>query len=407
MMSSFSVKRALYHLGIRAYTLAIHLAYPFHAKARLWVNGRKQVKDQIRSWRKNHPGKLCWIHAASLGEFEMAVPLMERMKAEEPSQNILLSFFSPSGYEVRKHHPLPDGIFYLPSDTPQHAAWWVEHVHPDKAIFIKYEIWLHYLFELQKKGIPTFLVNAVFRREQRFFRRNSLFLEGLKTFRHICVQYPDSEQLLREFGINRVSTTGDLRFDRVQQIAAGAQEISFIADFKANAPLIIGGSTWNKEEKLLAETLHSFPGWKLALFPHEFKGKRKKEMQETFAQYHPVFWSDKQAATVQSRVLIIDTIGFLSSAYQYADLALIGGGFSGKLHNVLEALAFAVPVITGPRTERFEEARFFEREGWLRRVKTSSELMNAMQTFLKPDPASKPPMPENITDQVWKLIGGD
>lgn len=403
-MNSFSVRRTLYNLGIRTYNLAIHLAYPFHEKARLWVNGRRGLLHQIASWRKQHHGKICWFHAASLGEFEMALPLMQRLKAEDPGMKILLTFFSPSGFEVRKQHPLPDGIFYLPPDTPENAAYWARIVRPDAAVFIKYEIWLNYLFELQKAGIPVFLVNAVFKRNQRFFKKNSLFLEGLKTFRHICVQYSDSEKLLNEFGIHSVSTTGDLRFDRVRQIASAKTPVPLLSGFKGNSKLIIGGSTWQQEEELLSEALHACPDWKLALFPHEFKGKRKKALMQVFEAHNPVFWSENQAYTGKSRVYIIDTIGLLSSAYQYAELAMVGGGFSGKLHNILEPLAFGVPVISGPKTWRFEEAQHFESQGWVRRIENSTDLTMAMQNFRKPPQSDHPEMPEHVTEQVWQQI---
>lgn len=403
-MSSFSVKRRLYQLGIRIYTAAIHMASLFNVKARLWVEGRKNLRQQLIHWRNEHPGPLCWIHAASLGEYEMAVPLMEQIKVRHPDMLLLVTFFSPSGYEVRKNHALPDGIFYLPPDTVSNAHFMAGEVRPECAIFIKYEIWLNYLFALRDKHIPAYLVNAMFRKEQRFFKKNSIFLQGLKSFRHICVQYEDSEKLLRSHGIENVTTSGDLRFDRVQQIAASGREIPAISGFKGNSKLIIGGSTWHVEEKMLSEALRHLPGWKLALFPHEFKGKRRKELEQIFEQHQPVYWSENQNYTGESSVYIIDTIGMLSNAYQYADLAFVGGGFSGKLHNMLEPLAFGVPVITGPKTSRFEEAVHFEQEGWLRKVQNATELAQAIQTFRKPSYLSRPVMPQKVAEQVFRTI---
>jgi len=386
MKFSLTIKLALYQLGIGGYALLEHLAAVFgHPKAKKRMSGLHNWKNELRNWREENPGNLCWIHAASLGEYEMAVPLMKAMHNKHPEVQILLSFYSPSGYERCKNAAWADAVFYLPADTRDNACEWLTILHPESAIFIKYEIWLNYLFEGSKRGISMFLVNAVFRPGQRFFKRNSLFLEGLKTFEHIFVQYQDSQNLLSSYGVDQVSTTGDLRFERVTEIARKKDAVECIANYKKNHHLLIGGSTWPAEEKLLAEALHQVPGWKLAIFPHEFGGGRKAELKHVFKEFEPVFWSDNPHYEGESRVYIIDTVGLLSKSYLYADLALIGGGFSGKLHNILEPLAFGVPVITGPKTERFEEAQQFERKGSLKKVDNPKQFQACLmdQVFLQ------------------------
>lgn len=377
MKFSLKIKLALYRLGIGGYALMEHLAALFgHQKAKKRINGLSQWQVELRKWRSKNPGDLCWIHAASLGEYEMALPLMDSIRNEHPETNILLSFYSPSGYERCHTTKWAGGVFYLPADTQANVQKWLKILEPKRIIFIKYEIWLNYLFEAATRDIPMFLVNAAFLPDQRFFTRNSLFLEGLKAFNHIFVQYDDSQKLLMSHGLDQVTTTGDLRFERVTAIAQQKEAVECIANFKKNQRLLVGGSTWAAEEKLLAKAMWELPDWKLAIFPHEFEGKRKTELKQIFKEFEPVFWSDNPHYEGESRVYIIDTVGLLSRSYLYADVAVVGGGFSGKLHNILEPLAFGVPVMTGPKTERFEEAQQFQRRGLLKKF-NSAELLKA------------------------------
>lgn len=346
----------LYNTGIAAYQLAIKLAAPFNEKASLWVSGRKKIWDEIKQIQRGDE-RLVWFHAASLGEFEQGRPVMEALKKEQPETKILLTFFSPSGYEIRKNYAGADYILYLPADTPENAGLFIEQLRPDTAVFIKYEFWYNYLHELHKHNIPIYLISAIFRAGQPFFKSwGGLHREMLSFFTHLFVQDEQSVKLLESIGIKNVELAGDTRFDRVKQIAGSAKKIEKVELFCNGAPVVVCGSTWPPDEDLLMEYINRYDGaYKWIIAPHEIGeahikaiiGKCKKKI----ARYTKV-----QSDLASYDVLIIDCIGLLSSVYRYGRISYIGGGFGVGIHNTLEAAVYGIPVIFGPKYEKFNEA---------------------------------------------------
>ncbi len=355
----------IYRLAIQLYHWGIQLAAFFLPKARMWVDGRKGI------WKRLHQKiakdqDLIWIHCASLGEFEQGRPLIEKLKAQYPHCKIFLSFFSPSGYEIRKEYPLADYIDYLPVDTPHNAKRWIELLQPRLVVFVKYEFWYYYLATLHQKGIPCFLISAIFRPDQSFFKPyGGLFRKMLFHFQHIFVQNARSAQLLRDIGIKNLTISGDTRIDRVIEIPRNAKTFPLVANFAEGHQVIVLGSTWEADEKVFLPFLnHSIAtSTKFIIAPHEINPTKLAAL-ESRLRLKVCRYSQAQQATVANyRVLIIDNIGMLSALYQYGQIAYIGGGFGKGIHNTLEPIAFGLPVIFGPKYEKFEEAiRLIERQ---------------------------------------------
>ncbi|MEL6635345.1 MAG: glycosyltransferase N-terminal domain-containing protein [Bacteroidota bacterium] len=347
----------LYQLTLRLYALGIHLLAPFHPKARRWVRGRREVARQLQKLDPDRPR--LWMHCASLGEFEQGRPVLEALRHQWPDHQIVLSFFSPSGYEIRKNYPLADVICYLPLDSPGNARRWLDTVRPQLAIFVKYEFWYHYLHQLRDRNCPTLLIAAHFRPRQLFFRSYGGFFRSiLHCFQHIFVQDTGSVELLRQIGQEAHSIAGDPRIDRVLEIAGAAREFPLVAAFAEGRPVLVLGSSWPAEEQLLAELLDRAdrPGWRLLIAPHEIREKGLRRLESSLPG--PVLrYSQARPETArEARVLLIDNIGMLSALYRYGRLAFIGGGFGQGIHNILEPMAFGLPVIFGPRFEKFGEA---------------------------------------------------
>ncbi len=350
----------LYNIGIHLYTAAIKLASLWNGKARSWRTGRRDIfsrmKERIGADGSDRP--LIWIHAASLGEFEQGRPVIEAIRTAHPRYRILLTFFSPSGYEIRRDYPGADYIFYLPADTPRNVRRFLDIARPSMAVFIKYEFWLNYLSELRRRGIRTFIVSAIFRRNSVFFRPyGGMFRRALGTFERLFVQNEESRALLAGIGIDRVTVAGDTRFDRVAAIAAAARRIELIERFCGGAPCFIAGSTWGPDEEILLPLVNAHRDWKFIIAPHEMEeqriGRIEREAAGGAVRYTRL-QPDSDPAPAQ--VLIIDTIGILSSAYRYARAAYIGGGFGAGIHNTLEAATFGLPIAFGPNYSRFKEA---------------------------------------------------
>ena len=347
----------LYSIGIRAYYCAILIATLFSKKARLWIRGRKNIFNLIKM-KVGPSDKLYWFHAASLGEFEQGRPVIEAVKKTDDSIKIILTFFSPSGYEVRKTYDKADYIFYLPIDTKKNALRFLKLINPAKVFFIKYEFWYHYLNQLQKKNIPSYLISANFRQDQIFFRwYGKWFRRILCKFTHIFVQNKLSEQLLEYAGLNDVTVSGDTRFDRVAEIARQSKKIAPVEEFRQNDMVIIGGSTWHKDEELLVRFINSTDHKiKYILAPHVIStaniNRLEKSIEKPVVKYSSAGINDIR----NYQVLIIDNIGMLSSLYKYADIAYIGGGFGAGIHNILEAAVFGLPVLFGPKHRKFQEA---------------------------------------------------
>lgn len=356
--------KPVYYLSVRFYVLAVTVASLFNTKAKLWLQGR-------RNWRKKHFHNVnyetpyVWVHCASLGEFEQGRPVIEAIRQKHPGVKIVLTFFSPSGYEVRKNYPGADLILYLPSDSPANAAFFARNLNIKAAIFVKYEFWYYFMREMHRSGIPLYLVSGIFRREQVFFRWYGKWYRNiLNLFTHLFVQDEASSELLRKAGITNVTVAGDTRFDRVWTIYNQRKEIVGLNDFSEGAFTVVCGSTWPADEEILLMWLHRAPdNVKLIIATHEISESRISGLMGKIklrcVRYSLISGSDLKNA----RVLIIDNIGMLSSLYGYGQVAYVGGGFGRGIHNVAEAAVYGVPVIFGPRYKKFGEAVGLEMTG--------------------------------------------
>jgi 3-deoxy-D-manno-octulosonic-acid transferase len=326
-----------------------------NTKAKLWLKGRKNIFDRITSILKPSEKRI-WVHASSLGEFEQGRPVIEKLKELRPDYKIVLTFFSPSGYEIRKDYKGADYIFYLPLDTRENAARFIDLVKPEKVIFIKYEFWYNYLTAIKYRRIPLYLVSANFRKEQHFFKwYGGWFRELLYNFEHIFVQNERSANLLKSININCITIAGDTRFDRVYSIATSSRELPEVKNFVGSTFCLIAGSTWEPDEELLIKYLNetSHPV-KMIIAPHEIKEAAIEGMIGKLNKKTVRYSQLKN--TGNADVLIIDNIGMLSSLYRYGKVAYIGGGFGKGIHNILEAATFGLPVIFGPNYHKFQEA---------------------------------------------------
>ncbi len=355
--------KTIYSIGIYIYGGLIAIASLFNSKARKLFKGQRNALAVLKE--KIQPNKhYLWIHAASLGEFEQGRPLIEKIKEEQPEIPVLLTFYSPSGYEVKKSYPLADVIAYLPLDTPRSARKFIKLAKPSAAVFIKYEFWPNYLLTLHKLNIPTFIISTIFRPGQLFFKPyGKWYLKLLRTFKHIFVQDQPSAELLRNNGINQVSITGDTRFDRVEAQSKLAKKFPLIEKFIDGKPVIIAGSTWPKDETLLIRYLNEHPDIKMIIVPHEINKAHLQDLFKMLNGNYIRYTEFSETNLTRSRCLVIDAIGILSSIYQYADFAYVGGGFGVGIHNILEAAVYNVPVVFGPNYQKFREARELIKEG--------------------------------------------
>lgn len=372
----------LLSIGIILYTSCICIASIFNKKARLWMKGRIGQFDKLADTLRGdeHP---VWVHSASLGEYEQARPLIEKIKQEHPDIKVLVTFFSPSGYEIRKNDTLPDFVFYLPSDTKRHAKRFLQIVQPRMAIFVKYEFWYNYINQLSERNIPFYYVSAIFRPNQYFFKpAGKWFAEQLRKASFFFVQNKESEDLLRSIDIPQVEVCGDTRFDRVYAIATQSYTLDFVERFKQDRKLIVAGSTWGPDESLLAQLLTRQQGYKLIVAPHEIV--RKAEVQKTFSNFKTVLFTEANDEMLETAdVLIVDTIGMLSKIYKYSDISYIGGAFKTGLHNILEAAVFGVPLFFGPKYSHFNEAvMLVERKGAFS-IHSSEEMYEVLCRFEK------------------------
>ncbi|ADQ80728.1 Three-deoxy-D-manno-octulosonic-acid transferase domain-containing protein [Paludibacter propionicigenes WB4] len=348
----------IYNIGIYFYGAFIFLASLFNKKARMLRKGQQQAFAQLKTQIEPN-ARYVWFHAASLGEFEQGRPVMEQLKRDKPETKILLTFFSPSGYEVRKNYAVADIVSYLPLDVPGNAWRFVNLVKPSKAIFVKYEFWPNYLLALQAENIPVISISAIFRPEQVFFKNyGKWYKKLLLTFQHIFVQDKFSKELLQAHGINNVAVAGDTRFDRVYDLYRQAKQLPLIEEFvKGAEKVIIAGSTWPKDEELLVQYLRLHPDVKLIIAPHEVHASHITEISKLLDGKF-VRYSDANADNVKAtNCLVIDIIGILSSVYRYGHVAYIGGGFGVGIHNTLEAAVYGIPVVFGTNYQKFREAR--------------------------------------------------
>jgi len=348
--------KLIYNLGIFVYSAVAYLISPFNHKARLMIRGRKETFGIVRN-KLNRNDNYIWVHCASLGEFEQGRPVIESIRKEMPEKRIILTFFSPSGYEIRKNYPLADIVCYLPSDTPGNAEKFVNLIKPELVIFVKYEFWHNYITAVSKRGIPLLLISAIFREEQPFFRwYGNFFRKILKKFSHVFVQDEKSAELLGKIGIGNVTVAGDTRFDRVLEISTAAKSIPQIESFRGNERLFLAGSSWRPDEEIISRYINEFPDrMKWVFAPHEIDKENVERIIELF-KAKCVRFSEYSEEKKDARVMIIDNIGMLSSAYRYAFIAAIGGGFGKGIHNILEPACWGIPVLFGPNHSKFREA---------------------------------------------------
>ena len=350
-----------------------------NTKLSLFVNGRKETISILKK-HISAEDKVIWIHAASLGEYEQGLPILEELKRTYPTHKIVLTFFSPSGYEVKKNSKVADVICYLPLDTKKNVDLFIGITHPSVVIFIKYEIWPNYLLALKEKNIPTFLVSALFKKNQIYFKWYGAFMrKALTNFSHFFVQNETSYDLLNSKGFNNVTIAGDTRFDRVNEILDRDNSLDFMNRFKQNKFCFVAGSTWPEDEKLIIDYINqNTHPIQFVIAPHTIKAKHIETIKQAITK--PVLcYSEVENSEVEKfDVIIIDTIGILTKIYSYADVAYVGGGFATGLHNTLEPAIFSIPVIIGPKYLGFAEAEELVKRQGVLSINSPSEFRKKM-----------------------------
>ena len=404
----------LYDCALSIYAIFIRLAAFFgNEKAQLWTNGRKDIFKQIEAKLSenlvknldndpNETRKTIWFHVSSLGEFEQGRPIIEALAPISQSLNIVLTFFSPSGYEIRKNYPFADHIFYLPMDSSRNARRFLELVKPDVAVFVKYEFWFHYLTQLQKRQTPTLLVSAIFRAKQfaRFNPYAPLLVRILQNFTKIFLQDTPSVFLLKKHDLSNYVSSGDTRVDRVAAIAEEGKALELIEKFVQNAPVFIGGSTWEADERRILPIFNNpkFNNWRFIFAPHDISPSNISRLEQLLPE-KSVRYSEFMKNGVKNssdtegplfnkntpRILIIDNVGMLSTLYKYGRVAYIGGGFGAGIHNTLEPIAHGLPVLFGPKYEKFTEATRLVATGGGFVVDDNQGVENVLQDLLNPD----------------------
>ena len=372
----------IYNLGISLYSLGVRIASVRNKKARLMREGQAQTFG-ILDRQVEKAEKYVWIHVSSLGEFEQGRPLIEMMKRNNPSTRILLTFFSPSGYEVCKNYTLADIICYLPFDKPKKVRRFLDAVDIEKAIFVKYEFWGNYLHELHRRAIPTYIISAIFRPTQMFFRPyGSLFRKMLHCYDTLFVQDERSKRLLGEYGITNVTVTGDTRFDRVLQIRDEAKDLPLVERFKNGATTFIAGSSWQPDEDLFIDYFNNHPEVKMIIAPHVIDENHLVEITGKLKRPYVFYTRADERNIAKADCLIVNCFGLLSSIYRYGEIAYIGGGFGVGIHNTLEAAVYGIPVIFGPKYQNFQEAVGLIEAGGAYSIKNREELYGLLDRLL-------------------------
>jgi 3-deoxy-D-manno-octulosonic-acid transferase len=350
--------QTLYNIFIFLAKIFIPIAGLVNPKMRLFYNGRKETFSKLQNTIAADD-KTIWIHCASLGEFEQGIPIIEKINSQYPDYKIVISFFSPSGYEIQKNYKYADVVVYLPIDSKTNALQFIKLVHPSLAIFIKYEFWPNILQQLKQKNIKTILVSGIFRKNQVFFRKNrAWFRNSLSTFSHFFVQDEDSVHLLKNIGFSNVSKSGDTRFDRVHEIVNQKKDLAIIANFSYKHHILVAGSTWNKDEILLTEYINKYAedNERFIIAPHNIKQNDIEKLINKIQKKTVLYSKANKHNIIDNQVLIIDSIGILTSIYKYADVAYVGGGFGTGIHNILEPATYGIPIIIGPNYQKFKEA---------------------------------------------------
>jgi 3-deoxy-D-manno-octulosonic-acid transferase len=351
---------------------------------RLFIKGRVNVLENI-STRINPGDKTIWFHCASLGEYEQGLPIMDAVKSGYPEYKIVLTFFSPSGYENKKDSPVADIVCYLPLDTRTNARQFVELVHPSLVVFVKYEFWPNYLFELKKKNIPALLVSGLFRKNQSFFKTYGVFMrKALRTIDYFFVQNSMSESLLKSIGIENVQVSGDTRFDRVSHQIEQDNTLPFLDNFKGNSVCVVCGSTWPEDEAILLPFINNSPGHvKFIIAPHIIDTAKIESFRRKIDKPSALYSQKDSEDLSKTSVFIVDTIGLLTRIYSYADIAYVGGAMGNSgLHNILEPATFGVPIVIGKNFEKFPEAIRLQSLAALFSVSTSEEIEEIMNKLI-------------------------
>lgn len=364
----------VYQLGVYFYYLFILFASLFNRKAALWINGRKSQAALFKT--PLTPAKRIWFHFASLGEFEQGRSVLEKIHQQHPNYKIVISFFSPSGYEIRKNYSLAEKVYYLPLDTPSNAKVFLSHINPEIIVFNKYEYWFHYFNVAKKRNIPLFIISSIFRKDQLFFKSYGTFQRSiLKLVRCFFVQNAESKKLLSSININNCIIAGDTRFDRVYEHSLNPIEDKCIQDFSSNGNIFVAGSSWPKDEELILALSKSITSLKFIIVPHEVNSNTISSLKKLFGNQAGLY-SELKNTTIPTtiNVLIVDTVGLLNSIYKHAKYTYIGGGFGVGIHNTLEAAAYGKPIFFGPNYHKFSEAKDLIANGAAKSISTALEL---------------------------------
>lgn len=379
--------RFVYTFFIHLYSWLVAIASLWNDKAQLWKRGRENWESQLVQQISENK-KIVWFHCASLGEFDQGLPVMEQLKIKQPDIFLVVSFFSPSGFEYRKNHPIADLTCYLPLDTPHNARLFIQIIHPNYAVFVKYEFWYNYLNELYIKRIPTIFISSNFRSSQPFFQwYGGWFRKHLRHIDAFFVQNETSKQLLESIHIPQVTVSGDTRFDRVSALSAQTAELPIINSFKNNHLLLVAGSSWQPEEEILEQLMQQeWEQLKLIVAPHDISESHIQQIEKRFSSICMRYSVADEKHVPDKKVLIINNIGILNKIYRYADIALIGGGFGSGLHNILEAACYGVPVLFGPKSDKFPEAHLLQAEGSGFEIDSYPNFLKAFQKlYTNPD----------------------
>ena len=373
----------MYNLVIYLYLLGVVIYSRFNEKVRMMWRGEREAFRILRE-KVDPNAKYVWFHAASLGEFEQGRPLIERLRKEHPEYKILLTFFSPSGYEVRKNYEGADIICYLPLDTITNARRFLRLVQPVAAFFIKYEFWYNYLHILKHRGVPVYSVSSIFRPEQVFFKwYGRQYRRVLNCFTHFFVQNEISKELLAKIHVTNVTVVGDTRFDRVLQIKEAAKQLPIVEAFKQNDQVFVAGSSWAPDEEIFIPYFKKHPEWKMIIAPHVIGEEHLRQIEKLLEGRKVVRYTEATETDARNAdVLIIDCFGLLSSIYHYGEIAYVGGGFGVGIHNVLEAAVWDVPVFFGPNNQRFQEAQGLKAAGGGFDFETAEAFKQQMDIFL-------------------------
>ena len=385
----------LYNLIVHIAGFLLKIIALFSPKIKLFTSGRKKVFEILKNKIKSED-KTIWFHAASLGEYEQGLPVIEKVKEKFPNHKIVITFFSPSGYEVRKNNSVADVTVYLPLDTKFNAKKFLKLIHPEMAFFIKYEYWPNYLNQLKKQKIKTYLISGVFRKKQSFFKwYGGFYIKALKCFDYFFVQNESSKNLLLSIGINNVKISGDTRFDRVVSILEKDNSLDFISDFKKNVTTshketkkttttIVIGSSWPKDENLFISYINESKNLKFIIAPHNINRKHIQEFNTKISKKIVLFSEKEHKNLADFDVFIIDTIGILTKIYSYADIAYVGGGFGNPgVHNILEPATFGIPIVVGPNYSHFAEATALVNLGGCISISNEKELNETLNNLIQ------------------------